>query len=108
VGDGQRQVEIYDQKLTANRGFGEGRKPVTNPGEGNGKPPLKSAKKMTPRLLDEVVDVTRRSLQHLKEAARDRNGWRELIPVVTKGRDRPDGRRFIYFIYLKIHCQVGL
>jgi len=29
--DGQRQLEIYDQKLTANRGSGERRKPVTNP-----------------------------------------------------------------------------
>jgi len=38
---GQRQLEIYDQKLTANRGSGEGRKLVTNPGEGNGKPPPK-------------------------------------------------------------------
>jgi len=25
--------------------------------------------------------------QHLKEAVRDRNGWRELIHVVTKGDD---------------------
>jgi len=33
------------------------------------------------------------ALQHLKEAAKDRNGWRELIHVVTKGRDRLDGTR---------------
>jgi len=32
-----------------------------------------------------VVEVAGLSLQHLKEAARDRNGWRELIHVVTKG-----------------------
>jgi len=28
------------------------------------------------RWLDEVVEVTGLSLQHLKEAARDRNRWR--------------------------------
>jgi len=32
-------------------------------------------------------------LQHLKEAARDRDGWRKLIRVVTKRRDRFDGTR---------------
>jgi len=41
-------------------------------------------------LLDEVVEVSGLSLQHLKEAARDRNGWRELIHVVTKGQDPLD------------------
>jgi len=39
------------------------------------------------------VEVAGVSLQHLKEAARDRNGWRELIHVVTKGRDRLDRTR---------------
>jgi len=43
--------------------------------------------------LDEVVEVAGLSLQHLKEAARNRNGWRELTHVVTKGRDRQDGKR---------------
>jgi len=37
------------------------------------------------RWLDEEMEVAGQSLQHLKEA--DRNGWRELIHVVTKGRD---------------------
>jgi len=45
------------------------------------------------RWLDEVVEVAGLSLQHLKEAARDRNVWRELIHVVTKGRYRLDGAR---------------
>jgi len=45
------------------------------------------------RWLDEVVEVTGLSLQHLKEAARDRNGRRELIHVVTKGRDGLDRTR---------------
>jgi len=45
------------------------------------------------RWLDEVVEVAGLSLQHLKEAARDINGWRELIHVVNKGRDRLDGAR---------------
>jgi len=45
------------------------------------------------RWLDELVEVTGLSLQHPKEAARDRNGWRKLIHVVTKGRDRLDGTR---------------
>jgi len=40
------------------------------------------------RWLDEVVEVTELSLQHLKESARDINGWRKLIYIVTKGRDR--------------------
>jgi len=31
------------------------------------------------RWLDYVMEVTGLSHQHLKEAARDRNGWRELI-----------------------------
>jgi len=44
------------------------------------------------RWLDEVVEVTGLSLQHLKEAARDRNGWRELNQVVTKGQDRFETR----------------
>jgi len=43
------------------------------------------------RWLVEVVEVAGLSLQHLKEAVRDKNGWRELIHVVTKGRDRLDG-----------------
>jgi len=34
---------------------------------------------------DEVAELTGLSLQHLKEAVRDKNGWRELIHVVTKG-----------------------
>jgi len=45
------------------------------------------------RWLDEVVEVAGLSLQHLKEAVRDRNGWRELIHVVIKGRNRLDGTR---------------
>jgi len=40
-----------------------------------------------------VVEVAGLSLQYLKEAARDRDGWRELIHVVTKGQDRLDGTR---------------
>jgi len=39
------------------------------------------------KLMHEVVEVTGLSLQHLKEATRDRDRWRELIHVVTKGRD---------------------
>jgi len=45
------------------------------------------------RFLDEVVEVAGLFLQHLKKAVRDRNGWRELIHVVTKGRDRLDVTR---------------
>jgi len=41
VGDRQRQLGIFDQKLTANRDSDEERKPVTNPEKGNGQPPLK-------------------------------------------------------------------
>jgi len=43
------------------------------------------------RWLNEVVEVTGLSLQHLKEAAREGNGWKELIHVITKGRDQLDG-----------------
>jgi len=34
-----------------------------------------------------VVEVTGLSLQHLNEAKRDRNEWRELTHVITRGRD---------------------
>jgi len=39
------------------------------------------------RWPDVVVEVTGLSLQHLKKAARDKNGWRELFHAVTMGRD---------------------
>jgi len=32
-------------------------------------------------------------LQQLKEAARDRVGWRDVVRVVISGRLRPDGTR---------------
>jgi len=32
-------------------------------------------------------------LQLLKEAARDRMGWRDVVKVVTRRRLRPDGTR---------------
>jgi hypothetical protein len=45
------------------------------------------------RWLDEIREITGRSLQELNEAARDRNGWRKVVVCVSKGRDRPDGTR---------------
>jgi len=51
-----------------------------------------------------VVGVTGLSLQHLKEAARDRNGWRELIHVVNKGRDRLDGTQGDKVMWFTLAC----
>lgn len=45
------------------------------------------------RWLDEVKDVTGRSIADLKEAARDRVGWRSFVRVITRGRLRPDGTK---------------
>ena len=45
------------------------------------------------RWLDEVVQTTGMSLQQLKEAVRDRVGWRGVVMEVTRGLLRPDGTR---------------
>ena len=45
------------------------------------------------RWMDEVKDITGKSLQELKEMARDRDMWRIMVRAVTKGRMRPDGTR---------------
>jgi len=42
--------------------------------------------------MDEVVETTGLRLQQLKEAARDRVGWRDVVRVDTRGCLRPDGR----------------
>jgi len=42
--------------------------------------------------MDEVMEATGLRLQLLKEAARDRVGWRDVFRVDTRGRLRPDGR----------------
>jgi len=70
--------------------WGEGQEKAVMLGMGGGSRSRGHPKR---RWLDEVVEVAGLSLQHLKEAAKDRNGWRELIHVVTKGRDRLDGTR---------------
>jgi len=36
--------------------------------------------------LDEVVETTGLRLQQLKEAVRDRMGWRDVVRVITRGR----------------------
>jgi len=36
------------------------------------------------RWMDEVVETTSLRLQQLKEAARDRVGWKDVVRVVTK------------------------
>jgi len=41
--------------------------------------------------MAEVMKTTGLRLQQLKEAARDRVGWRDVVRVVTRGRLRPDG-----------------
>ena len=38
----------------------------------------------------ELLEMTGLDIQHLKEAARDRKGWRHVIKVVTRGRLRLD------------------
>jgi len=43
------------------------------------------------RWMDEVMETT--GLLKLKEAARDRVGWRDVVRVVTRGHLRPDGTR---------------
>jgi len=43
--------------------------------------------------MDEVMETARLQLQHLKEAARDRVGWRDVVKIVTRVRLRPDGTR---------------
>jgi exonuclease III len=45
------------------------------------------------RWLDEIKERTGLSLQELKEAVRDRVGWRGKVMDVTRGRHRPDGTR---------------
>ena len=45
------------------------------------------------RWLDDLTEVTDLRIQQLKDAAEDRQGWRELVHVVTRGRDRLDGTR---------------
>jgi len=69
--------------------WGEGLEKAVMSGMGGGS---RSRGRPRRRGLDEVMEVTRRSLQRLKEAARDRNGWREWSHVVTKGRDRLESR----------------
>ena len=43
--------------------------------------------------MDEIIEATGLSLQHLKEVEMDRRRWRELTHVVARGRERPDGTR---------------
>ena len=45
------------------------------------------------RWMDEIVDVTGLTLQELKEAVRDRKGWRKRVMWVTRDRGRSDGTR---------------
>jgi len=45
------------------------------------------------RWMDEVVVITGLRLQQLKEAARDKVRWEDVVRVVTRGRLRPDGTR---------------
>jgi len=43
--------------------------------------------------MDEVMETMGLRLQQLKEADRDRVGWRSVVKIVTRGRLRPDGTR---------------
>jgi len=43
--------------------------------------------------MDEVVETMGQRLQQVKEATRDRVGWRDVVRLVTRGRLRPDGTR---------------
>jgi len=45
------------------------------------------------RWMDEVVQTTGLRLHQLKEAARDRVGWRDVVRVVSRGGLCPDGTR---------------
>jgi len=45
------------------------------------------------RWMDEVVETTGLRLQQLKEAARDRVGWRDVVNIVSSGCLRLDGTR---------------
>jgi len=46
------------------------------------------------RWMEEVVETTSVRHQELKEAARDRVGWRDVVRVVPRGRRRPDTTRW--------------
>ena len=59
-------------------------------GMGNG---ARSRGRPRRRWIDEIVDVTGIALSKLTRIARDRDGWRRLVIVVTRGRPRPDGTR---------------
>jgi len=43
--------------------------------------------------MDEVMETMGLRLQQLKEATRDRVGWKDVVKIVTSGRLRPDGTR---------------
>ena len=45
------------------------------------------------RWIDEILEVTGMRLREVSSAAMDREGWRRLVNVVTRGRPRPVGRR---------------
>jgi len=77
---------------------------------------LRSRGRPRGRWLDEVVEVTELSLQHRKEAARDRNGWRELTHVDHQGSRSTWGKKvtrwYNYYIIYKqtnycLHSYLG-
>ena len=45
------------------------------------------------RWMDEICEVTNLNLSRLMIVAREIDGWRELVKVVTRDRNRPDGTR---------------
>jgi hypothetical protein len=69
---------------------GEGLEKTVMLGMGNGS---RSRGRPRRRWLDELTEATGLHLQRMKEVARDRDGWRMLVHVVTRGRHRPDGTR---------------
>jgi len=45
------------------------------------------------RWMDEVMETAGLRLRQLKEAGRDRVGWKDVVKIETRGRLRPDGTR---------------
>jgi exonuclease III len=43
------------------------------------------------RWMDDIRELTGRTLQDLKEDVQDRAKWRRMVQGVTRGRERPDG-----------------
>ena len=69
---------------------GDGLEKAVMLGMGNGS---RSRGRPRRRWLDELLEITGLRLQALIEAAGERDGWRRLVHVVTRGRPRPDGTR---------------